>query len=350
MRIAFVSLGRHGGTLLCAVKLADGLQRLGHSLIYVGSRQGDYRPACPVALYVNTGQTALENALCTVNPLNHLRVARFIRAADPEVVCFPLDHAWNSLIAPWLRRYRRVFILHDPERHLGESNPFYSAASDRMARRMDRVIVLSRIFQAPLSEQIRRPVDVVPHGELGAFESYAPPPQRHKLLFLGRLRAYKGIALLLESYALARLSLPNLELSIAGSGRSGIVQPPPGVILLERWLSDAEMGQLCQSHDVIIAPYLEATQSGVVALAQSLGRAVIVTRVGGLPEQIRPETTGLIAEPNAAALAAAIVRMFNQMDYVKLGRAGKELYQTDFNWDRLAGLAAESFARAVSGR
>ena len=349
MRIGFVSLARHGGTLLCAVKLANALARQNHHVLYVGSQQRDYSPVCERALYLNSGRGSAQNLFCTLNPLNYLRAARFIRDAQPDVACFPLGHAWNAPIAGLLGKVPQVYILHDPQRHLGESSRIYTALERWHLKRVRRVIVLSRAFQTLPEGLPKLPVDVVPHGEFGAFEPYVAPPMRQKLLFLGRFRAYKGLPLLIEGFRQCRRLLPQAELTIAGSGSVNWGPFPPGVTLVSKWLSDAEMGELCESHDVVVTPYLEATQSGVVALAQSLGRAVIVTDVGGLPEQITPEVTGLVVEFGARALAAAIIRIFKDLDYGSMGRAARELYQTQFNWDRLAGLAAQSFEKAAEG-
>jgi glycosyltransferase involved in cell wall biosynthesis len=299
---------------------------------------------------LNSGRGLVQNLCCTLNPLNYLRAARFINAAEPDVVCFPLGHAWNAGIAALLGKVPQVYILHDPQRHLGESSRIYTALERWHLKRVRRVIVLSRAFQILPEGSPDLPVDVVPHGEFGAFEPYVAPPMRNKLLFLGRFRRYKALPLLLEGFRQARRRLPQLELTIAGSGSLNLGPFPPGVTLISKWLADAEMRELCETHDVVVAPYVEATQSGVVALAQSLGRAVIVTDVGGLPEQITPEVTGLVVEFGARALAGAIVRIFTDLDCASMGRAGKELYQTQFNWDRLAGLAARSFEKAMGGR
>jgi hypothetical protein len=53
-------------------------------------------------------------------------------------------------------------------------------------------------------------------------------------------------------------------------------------------------------------PYREASQSGIAAAAVGAGRWTIVTRVGGLQEQLQDEPLALFCEPRAESLAAAI--------------------------------------------
>src|SRR5690606_13516289 len=64
---------------------------------------------------------------------------------------------------------------------------------------------------------------------------------------------------------------------------------------------------VCQSQ-LIICPYTDATQSGVIMMAYALHRPVLVTNVGGLTEYVISGQTGLISEEiSAESLAAKII-------------------------------------------
>ena len=76
-------------------------------------------------------------------------------------------------------------------------------------------------------------------------------------------------------------------------------------------LVDEEVAKLLSSVDLIILPYIEASQSGVIPLAFALGKPVVVTNVGGLKEQV-PDGCGLIIPPNnPKALSDAICELYN---------------------------------------
>jgi glycosyltransferase involved in cell wall biosynthesis len=62
--------------------------------------------------------------------------------------------------------------------------------------------------------------------------------------------------------------------------------------------------------DLVVQPYRNATQSGVTPLAYHFDKPMVVTNVGGLPDYVENEKTGLIAEPEPASLAQAINRFF----------------------------------------
>ena len=59
--------------------------------------------------------------------------------------------------------------------------------------------------------------------------------------------------------------------------------------------------------DVLVLPYIEASQSGLIPIARALGTPVVVTPVGGLPEQVIHGASGVVAQRvTPAAVAEAI--------------------------------------------
>jgi len=69
---------------------------------------------------------------------------------------------------------------------------------------------------------------------------------------------------------------------------------------------------------VVVAPYIEASQSGIISIAQDRGRPVIATPVGGLPEQIRHEETGIITnDVTPEGLAQAIRRFMEDGNFYR---------------------------------
>lgn len=79
--------------------------------------------------------------------------------------------------------------------------------------------------------------------------------------------------------------------------------------------------------------HIEASQSGVVMLAYSFSKPVIVTNVGGLPEQVF-EDTGIIIQPNDKnALADSILKMYEEPQKIsEMGKAAEEKNETIFSW------------------
>ena len=79
-----------------------------------------------------------------------------------------------------------------------------------------------------------------------------------------------------------------------------------------RWVPEAEVGDLFSWADAVVLPYREASQSGVAAVALAAHRHVVATRVGGLSEQLRDEPLAILCEPDAASLANGLRRVFDR--------------------------------------
>lgn len=146
------------------------------------------------------------------------------------------------------------------------------------------------------------------------------PEDAPALLFFGYVSPYKGLADLLDAVAMARATTPDLRVLVAGEfwedvsayrrqiDRLGL---STCVHITDRFIEPAEVPTFFAAANVVVLPYRDAAQSGVIALASTFGVPVIATHIGGVAEAVLPERTGLLvpsADPRA--LAAAITRFF----------------------------------------
>lgn len=161
------------------------------------------------------------------------------------------------------------------------------------------------------------------------------------LLFFGFIRKYKGLDLLIEAMATSKIKSLGIKLYVAGEfyqekqpyldqiTRLGLAND---IILYDHFIPDTEVASFCCAADFIIQPYRHATQSGVTPLAYHFEIPMIVTRVGGLPDMVVDDTTGLIAEPTIESIAEHIHMAFtNGPEYYK--GALKE-YKKNFSWHK----------------
>jgi glycosyltransferase involved in cell wall biosynthesis len=143
----------------------------------------------------------------------------------------------------------------------------------------------------------------------------APVGRPLRFLAPGRLVRYKGYRRLAAALDLMPSDLA-YELTIAGDGpdRAEIERlfaRRPSVRLDLRWHAPEEQAALFREHDVLLCPYDEASQSGLVCDALVHAAPAIVTPVGALPEQIGNGRAGVVLvdmspETLAAALADAV--------------------------------------------
>jgi len=141
------------------------------------------------------------------------------------------------------------------------------------------------------------------------------------LLFFGFVRAYKGLAVLLDAMPEV-LKEFKPTLLVAGEfyedkdtylkqiDRLGIGDC---VQVLDRYIANDQVADYFSAADVLVLPYLSATQSGITQIAFVFDLPVIATNVGGLPEVVDDGRTGfLVPSQDPKALAGAIVRYFKE--------------------------------------
>jgi glycosyltransferase involved in cell wall biosynthesis len=128
-------------------------------------------------------------------------------------------------------------------------------------------------------------------------------PNEKVFLFFGRLSSYKGIDELLNAFSKVLQKFPEIKLVIAGKGNYSYVVPEvlansSSLIAINRFVADFEIKSLFEQADVLVCPYRDATQSGVLMTAAAFQIPVIVSNVGALSEYITDGGKGYVYELN----------------------------------------------------
>jgi glycosyltransferase involved in cell wall biosynthesis len=166
-------------------------------------------------------------------------------------------------------------------------------------------------------------------------------------LCFGLMRPYKGIEYLLDAFAGALRELPAARLLLAGRAPAGIdaferriheLGIAEAVITFPRYVPLADVGTWFDAADVVVAPYVEASQSGAVQLAFAFARPVIVTHVGGLPDAVAHGETGLIIPPrDSQSLARALIETLRDPDQcARWGAHGLAAAREHLSWGSIA--------------
>jgi len=168
-----------------------------------------------------------------------------------------------------------------------------------------------------------RPIHVLPNaiparagdGGGGAGEAF---------VFAGRLSPEKGLATLLRAVELARVPL-----LVAGSGPQRdhlVAQAPAGVRFLGR-LGGDEVDRLIASCRAAVVPSEWAENAPMAVLEpMALGRPVVATRMGGIPEQVRDGKDGILVDPGDELQLAAALRILADDPglALRLGRSARD--------------------------
>jgi len=155
-------------------------------------------------------------------------------------------------------------------------------------------------------------------------------PERPAALFVGVLERYKAVDVLAEAWRLAAPRVPEAILHIVGRGAlSGV----PKRLVAElpkqtRWtevLPTPDVARALDEATILVLPSRSEGLGRVVIEAFCRGRGVVASRVGGIPDLVMDEETGLLVPPeDASALAAALVRVLGDRPLAeRLGAAAR---------------------------
>lgn len=351
MRVTLVSLALNGGIVHYAVCLANALARELSVRVIVpeGAQVDGYTPdvtvqALPVPMEFSWNEVKH-------SPRRALELVHFLQALRSpwsDVIHFLNRHEYLTVAAP-LVSDRLVVTLHDPRPHAGEASARKLLANWMLRREARRIFVYGKILRQHLIEQgvSAEKIEVVPHGSFAEFAGSpdtSPDPQPTGLFF-GRILPYKGLEVLLRAAPLIRRQVQRFRLLIAGDGD---LAPYEHLLATERatghlelhnrFIPDSELPTLLARSTVVLLPYLEATQSGVIPLAYGAQRPVVATAVGAIPEIIEDGRTGLLVPPNdALALAEATARVLLDPHFAaSLALAGRQYAEQKLSWEAIA--------------
>jgi glycogen(starch) synthase len=179
--------------------------------------------------------------------------------------------------------------------------------------------------------------------ELADFESGTPfSHPRPYVLGIGRLVKQKGFDVLIKAFAKADIASHDLLLAGEGSERQALEQLVESLSLKDRvlFLGRADRPtavSLFKGCSFFVLPSRHEPQGIVNLEAMAAGKAVIASRVGGVPEIVLDGETGiLVAGEDDAELATALTRLGNNETLrQKLGDAGQRRSQ-EFSWSAIA--------------
>lgn len=337
-----------GGGSAFAVRLAERLrERFGADAISISLRGDDplIARAWAAGLDVKAADIVSDRRRPLSSLLGLAEASRTIaaHASGADLVVAAMNFATLAPLV-WTLNKPLVYCAHDPAPHPGD----YAVLAQRVTQalimaRAARVVALSdfagsmlrrdsvvgeKLHVAPLSS-VFKPEDAP--RELGS-------PVR--FLCLGRMMAYKGLDILADALP-SLASRQDWRLTIAGrgpaldAGMAARFRLPQVEAVRDEWLEEGEIEDLLRSHDVLVAPYVSATQSGVVAQALACGMPCVVTPVGALGEQIEHGRAGWVASAaEASELARALQSVLDHPESIAVKAAGaravaREAWQAD---------------------
>jgi glycosyltransferase involved in cell wall biosynthesis len=276
------------------------------------------------------------------------RLLRRLDSLDPDVVHVQwLPRPEHDI--RWLRRLARsrptVLTAHNAlPRRARAQEPWREAV-----RIVQRVVVHSAPSVATLVELgvERDRIVRMPHPVFDEPSGPDPePPTGHALLFFGLIRRHKGLDVLVSALPEIARSIPDVRLVVAGDP----LEPIDGVRELAHTLGvaeaidwrlgfvpDAAVAPVLERATVVVLPYREIWNSGVLALAIGHGRPAVVSDLGAMGEIVRDFGAGrVVPAEDVSALAHACTGLLESPEALHGAYEGALAARSALTWEGAA--------------
>ena len=304
----------------------------------------------------------------TMNPLNWVRVGRRIRRERPD---FVLMKYWTPFMAPCFGTIARIARGNghtkvlcqidnvEPHEHHLTDKPF----NRYYLHSVDGFVYMSEQVHSELRAYSDAPALFSPHP---LFENFGERVERSEacvrlgldpanryVLFFGLIRDYKGLDLLLDAWAQLRRAGRTEGRRLIVAGEFYTAREPylnriadnglqDEVLLHDRFIPDDDVKYYFSAADFVVQPYKTATQSGVTQIAYQFCVPMVVTAVGGLPENVPDGRVGYVCPPTAEGVAAAMDRMY-EGDALKRFRENCVEERRRFSWEEMCSRVTELY-------
>lgn len=284
----------------------------------------------------------ITSLISSVNPFSWHRTARYVRRFNPDILVI---HYWMPFMAISLgktirliknsKEIRAIAVTHNIIPH--EKHAGWKILTRYFLRSCDGFITMSGTVTDALNAFLPdAPSAFIPHpiynifGEKvsrgAAAEFLGLPPNMNYLLFFGLVRKYKGLELLLKALPSIVRQINDIKLIIAGEFYSGKeeyfnlmheLHIRDYIHVVDRFIPADEVKYYFSLADLVVQPYLSATQSGITQIAYHFEVPMVVTDVGGLAELVPDGKAGYVVTVEYQQVAKAVI------DFFELNKSGQ---------------------------
>lgn len=249
---------------------------------------------------------------------------KLVEKLHPDVIITDAQ-AFTYIYTRW--RFRNIIIsfIHDPFCHSGENSLKFRIAKRMLNILSNRFVLFNELQKDKFISVYHINPNKVYTSFLSIYEFLYLFSRKDsekdnsifRILFFGRISPYKGISYLLQAVVqLVSEGYENIEVVIAGNGKYNFdakeYKSYSQIKFINKFIETEDLAGLIQNSSVVVCPYTDATQSGVVMSAFAFMKPVLATRVGGLPEMLNHGETGMLIEPKSTiALHDALLELIN---------------------------------------
>lgn len=301
----------------------------------------------------------------SVRTFDYIRIVKkmcnMIEEFNPDVIHSTIVPDTVELLL-YKFRHKMVVTMHDPFLHSGKSNLRSIIHRYIAVKLIPKIVLLNSIQKDIFVKKYKINENKILVNRLGSYtflkQCFLPKCKRSdktvNLLFFGHIASYKGLEFLMQAMPIIKRDIPNIKLTIAGGGEIYFDYKPykscDYIKVINRYVSMEELATLLECCSVVVCPYKDATQSGVVMSAFAMNRTVVATNVGGLAEQIRNGVTGVIVRPgDVQELADAIIRICKDQSLICKFESNIEEQNSsyDYSWSFIASKYVDFYTKDI---
>lgn len=268
-----------------------------------------------------------------------------------------------DLLVLYLAKYygmTTIVTVHDVSSFHGKSS---STIEKKCYELIDGVIVHNQYsFRTLQSKQVVKcPIAIIPHGNYLPFIQKLPDEKNKSftLLFFGQIKQVKGLDILLNATSILKKKGVDIQLLIAGKAwKSDLDEYIKMITDLEigditktdfRYVPDDEVASFYSKADLLVLPYREIYQSGVLLLSMSYGKPILCANLPAFADVIKDEENGFLFEQgNAESLAVKVEQIVSHPDLLQVAVNGaNQIIKTDYDWNKIGVSTADFYNKCV---
>ena len=255
-----------------------------------------------------------------------------------------------------------IYTIHNVNPHHKKLRAYHKLLYRLMYSLCDRLIIHSESGKEEIIELFRikrEKIFVIPHGD---YKFFVPEKNLRKdqakvalgisrncktILFFGAIRPNKGLENILRALPHIKRENPCIKLLIVGElwenykrYKTIIEKEDIQDEVFEKleYIPNQEIALYFTAADVVVLPYSEITQSGILQVAYAFAKPIVATAIGGLNEAVENGRSGYLVPPNdIKALAEKTVEILNDKEKIEsMGKYSRYLSDTKYSWDTIA--------------
>lgn len=289
------------------------------------------------------------------------KVVNEILNLQPQIL--HLQDSGHPFLFLWfhaLRKIRIVNTIHDPKPHLGDL-----MTKGRFGVYLGKFFSDHFIVHGPeLKKNLERyyklkneKISLVPFGgphSLISSKLLDTNIEKNTVLFFGRIWPYKGLKYLIQAEPYISEKISKFKIIIAGKGENlekykRLMKNPSNFEIINYRLGESERINLFKRSYIVVLPYIEASQSGIIPCAFLLGKPVIATKVGSLSFFVDHGSDGYLVNPkNPKALSRYIIRLMgDEKLYNEMSKQAFIKSKTKLSWDYASKCTINAYKKAL---